>query len=46
MILLKGDIMPKKGLTQEKRSQIFEATRVISSRERKTSFKTIWHPTS
>ena len=35
MILLKGDIMPRKDLTQEKRSQIFEATRV---KQRKKNF--------
>lgn len=41
MILLRDDIMPKK-----KRSQISQVSRVIPSRERKTSLRTTWHPTS
>lgn len=41
MTLLRGDIMPRKSLTQEKRSQVVEASGVIYSRDRKTSFKTI-----
>ena len=45
MTLLRGDIMPRKSLTQEKRSQIFEASGVMHRRDRKTSFKNIWQNT-
>lgn len=42
----RGDIMPRQDWNQEKKSQILEVSRVISSIERKTSLRTMWHPTS